>query len=162
MTTARDVIAEALYAVPDTLIWTKADALDAADLVLSVLLSAPDSIRQELAALLNSAPRHRRTSKMNCTQCGNTGLVPVEKGPAGATYTVLARCKCQTDTITIPRAEYEALMAAVQAAKQMRDDLSALELHGDGAHDDSCSICRAIVDFDAAFGAAGIQDNTND
>ena len=49
------------------------------------------------------------------------------------------------------------MVAAVQAAKRMRDDLSALELHGDGAHDDSCSICRAIEDFDAAFRDAGIH-----
>lgn len=49
---------------------------------------------------------------MNCTACGNTGLVPMEKGPAGATYTVLARCKCQIDVVTISRDEYEALTAA--------------------------------------------------
>lgn len=76
-------------------------------------------------------------------------------------------CTCISDArdeayIAVPRAQLEALMAAVQAAKRMRDDLSALELHGDGTHDDSCSICRAIVDFDDAFGAAGIQDNTNE
>ena len=48
---------------------------------------------------------------MNCKACGNSGFVPIERGPAGATYTAWGRCKCQTDTVTIPRAEYEALVA---------------------------------------------------
>ncbi len=49
-----------------------------------------------------------------CPLCGNTGLRPVERGPAGATYTVLGRCSCQTPTVTIPRAQHEALMAAAK------------------------------------------------
>lgn len=60
---------------------------------------------------------------MNCTECGNTGFVRVEKGPAGATYTVLAKCKCQPAEITIPRAQHEALMAAAKALKQSKSPL---------------------------------------
>jgi hypothetical protein len=53
--------------------------------------------------------------------------------------------------------QHEALRAAAKAAKRMRD-LSALQLHGEGVHDDACSICRAIEDFDAALRAAGILE----
>jgi hypothetical protein len=55
-----------------------------------------------------------------CPECGNTGLRPVEQGRAGATHTVLGRCKCQVPTVTIPRAEYEALMAAAKSLAAFR------------------------------------------
>lgn len=54
-----------------------------------------------------------------CLHCGNTGLRPVERGPAGATYTVLARCECQTPTVTISCVKYEALMIAAKALEQL-------------------------------------------
>jgi hypothetical protein len=56
-----------------------------------------------------------------CELCGNTGLRPVERGPAGATYTVLGRCSCQTPTVTIPRAQYEALRAAAKSLAAFRN-----------------------------------------
>jgi hypothetical protein len=80
---------------------------------------------------------------VNCTSCGNTGFVKVERGPAGATYTVLGRCSCQIDTVTIPRAQHEALRAAAKALK---------EVHGRYLYDIEIRE-KALV----ALRAAGIQ-----
>ena len=73
---------------------------------------------------------------MNCTECGNTGLVTVEKGPTGATYTVWTRCKCQPEEVRIPRKRYEALMAAANGVValfvwQPNEDSGEVEPHLD-------------------------------
>lgn len=101
---------------------------------------------------------------MNCTACGNTGFVQVERGPAGATYTVLARCKCQTDTVTIPRADYEAmqskrdalvdgLKAALGHLMNARIDLMA----GRTKRTAVTTIDRGIARIQADLRAAGVE-----
>jgi hypothetical protein len=89
-----------------------------------------------------------------CPDCGNTGLRPIEQGPAGATYTVLGRCKCQTPTVTIPCARHDALMAAVKV-------LESIACYAENASraylERTCKEGREAL---AALRAAGIQTET--
>ena len=123
MTTTRDVIAECFAGNEEEMMYQQAYAN--ADRILAALLSAPDPARQELAALLNPwwpvggqdmsrVERSNEKYQRSKMKYDNDGYPDLPKEP----------------TVTIPRVQHEALMAAAQAL----EFIAGLEPGSRGAH----------------------------